>query len=136
MEFLVDDLRLLPVFLSYWLSSLGLLGAFTFIYIYWTPYKEVTLIREGNVAAACSLGGAILGFVAALAFVVSNSAELHEVLFWGSVAAVVQLVGYTIVRFIIPNLPDGIAKNKIAHGVFLGLVSFGLGIVTGACMVP
>ncbi len=136
MDVFADDLWLLPVFLSYWLSSLGLLGAFTLVYLYWTPYKELALIREGNLAAACSLGGAILGFVAALAFVVANSAQLHELLFWGVVAAIVQLIGYSVVRFIIPNLPEGIDQNKLAHGLFLGLVAFGLGILTGACMVP
>jgi putative membrane protein len=113
-----------------------LLGAFTLVYLYWTPCKELALIREGNLAAACSLGGAILGFVAALAFVVANSAQLHELLFWGVVAAIIQLIGYSVVRFIIPNLPEGIAQNKLAHGLFLGLMAFGLGILTGACMVP
>ena len=136
MNVLADDVRLLPVFLSYWLCSIGLVGAFSLVYVYWTPYKEVPLIREGNVAAACSLGGAILGFVVALAFVVANSAEVHELLFWGVVAAVIQLLGYSVVRFIVPNLPEGIGNNQTAHGVFLGLVSFGLGILTGACMVP
>ncbi len=136
MDMLVDDVQLLPVFLSYWLCSLGLLGAFTLTYIYWTPYKEVTLIREGNVAAACSLGGAILGYVAALAFVVSHSALLHELLFWGVIAAIVQLAGYSVLRGIISTLPEGIAQNNVAHGVFIGLVAFGLGILTGACMVP
>lgn len=136
MNLFADDLWLLPVFLSYWLCSLGLLGGFTLVYLYWTPYKELALIRDGNVAAACSLGGAILGFVAALAFVVANSAQLHELLFWGASAAVIQLVGYSVVRFIIPHLPEGVAQDKLAYGVFLGLVSFGLGILTGACMVP
>jgi putative membrane protein len=135
-DLFADDLWLLPVFLSYWLCSLGLLGAFTFVYLYWTPYKEVSLIREGNVAAACSLGGAVLGFVAALAFVVANSAQLHELLFWGVVASIIQLVAYSLVRFIIPNLPEGIAQNKLAYGLFLGLVAFGLGVLNGACMVP
>lgn len=136
MDLLADDLGLLPVFLSYWLCSFGLVGAFTLLYVYWTPYKEIPLIREGNVAAACSLGGAILGFVVALAFVIANSAAIHELLFWGAIAGVIQLLGYSIVRFVIPNLPDAITDNKVAHGVFLGLISFSLGILTGACMVP
>ena len=136
MGFVMDDVYLLPVFLSYWLCSIGLLGVFSLMYIYWTPYKEVTLIREGNLAAACSLGGAITGFVAALGFVIANSAEIHELLFWGAVAAVIQLAGYSVVRMVIPNLPEGIGQNKMAYGVFLGLVSFSIGILTGACMVP
>jgi len=80
MDLFADDLWLLPVFLSYWLCSLGLLGAFTLVYLYWTPYKELALIREGNLAAACSLGGAILGFVAAVAVANKNARVIWALL--------------------------------------------------------
>ncbi|MFO0775743.1 MAG: DUF350 domain-containing protein [Nitrospiraceae bacterium] len=136
MELLADDIGLLPNFLSYWLCAIGLLGGFARLYLAWTPYHEVALIRDGNLAAAYSFSGAILGFATALTFVVANSAELHEVLFWGVVAALVQLAGYSLVRFIIPTLPDGITHNNVAHGVFLGAIGLVLGLITGASLVP
>jgi len=43
--------------------TLVLLGAFLAVYLAVTPYNELTLIREGNAAAAISLGGAITGYV-------------------------------------------------------------------------
>lgn len=136
MEFLMDDVRLLPAFLGYWLISFGLLGTFAWLYTHATPYREIALIREGNVAAAWSLGGALLGYIAALAFVVAHSVETHELVFWGILAGIVQLGGYALVRFILPNLAQGIERGQEAYGLFLGLVSVGLGLLTGACMVP
>jgi len=46
----------------------------------------------------------------------------------------IRSLGHASGQFL--SLPDGIAQNNLAHGVYLGLVSFGLGILTGACMVP
>ena len=39
-----------------------LLFVFFLIYSWATPFDEILLIRQGNVAAACSLGGAMIGF--------------------------------------------------------------------------
>ena len=50
-------------FLVYLAVALVLLGLFIAIYIRVTPYREIALIREGNMAAAFSLSGSILGFV-------------------------------------------------------------------------
>ena len=49
----------LPAFAGYFATALGLLAVFVVLYIFVTPYSELTLIREGNTAAAVSLGGAI-----------------------------------------------------------------------------
>jgi hypothetical protein len=43
-----------------------LLALFIAIYIRMTPYREMALIREGNMAASFSLSGSILGFVVPL----------------------------------------------------------------------
>ena len=47
--------------------SLALTALFLAIYVRITPYREFALIRAGNVAAAASLSGALLGFVIPLA---------------------------------------------------------------------
>ena len=49
-------------YLIYIASALVMLGLFTVIYTGVTRYKEFDLIREGNIAAAMSYGGALVGF--------------------------------------------------------------------------
>src|SRR5260370_22755935 len=47
----------------YFLMALALVAVFLTVYTWVTPYREIALIRQGNMAAALSLSGALLGFV-------------------------------------------------------------------------
>jgi len=50
----------LPSFFTYALAALVLVALFVTIYIHITPHREMELIRQGNVAAAVSFGGAVV----------------------------------------------------------------------------
>ena len=54
----------LPAFASFFVTAIVLLLVFLALYVRVTPYNELTLIRQGNEAAAVSLGGAVIGFAA------------------------------------------------------------------------
>ncbi len=92
------------------------------------------LIREGNTAAAASLGGAVIGFVLPLASSIENSVAFLDMLLWGAVALVVQTLGYLVVRALVPQISADIAAGKTASGVFLGAMAIALGILNAACM--
>ncbi|HWX03545.1 DUF350 domain-containing protein [Collimonas sp.] len=124
----------LPAFLSHFGLALLLVGVFFVVYIFITPYHELALIRAGNNASAASLAGALLGYIIALASAISNSINLLDMLVWGVVALVIQLLAFLIVRLLLPTLVADIPENKIASGLFLGTVSLGLGILNAACM--
>ncbi len=80
-----------PSFVVYF-SLGGLLTAlFVLLYAELTPHREITLIRDGNSAAAIALVGALLGFVVPLASVIAHSAALIDVVAWGVIALIVQL---------------------------------------------
>ena len=64
---------MLPSFLSYLVVAMLLLTGFLLIYVKVTPYDEIDLIRKGNVAAAISLSGALLGFAMPVANVIAHS---------------------------------------------------------------
>ncbi len=51
-------------FVLYLLVALLVFGLYACLYTRLTPHKEWTLIREGNVAAAIALGGALIGIAA------------------------------------------------------------------------
>ena len=69
-------------FLVYLGVSLAYLAVFVAIYIRITPYRELQLIREGNMAASFSLSGAILGFIVPLASAVQHSVNLVDMAVW------------------------------------------------------
>ena len=131
-----DSLTTVPYFALYFFVALGLLLLFTSIYIYVTPYAEITLIRSGNTAAAISLGGSLLGFVLAISFVIIHSVSLIDLMIWGIIALIIQIMAYFTVCFIIKDINQSIEEGCIAHATFLATCSICLGILNGVCMTP
>lgn len=131
---LSQSLAGLPAFLSYFATAIGLLVLFLLVYIFITPYREIALIRAGNVAAAASLGGALLGFVLPLASAIAHSVSLIDMAIWGLIALVVQLLVYLGARLVLPGLDRDIPAGQIATGVLLAALSLAIGILNAACM--
>ena len=127
-------LSALPNFLSYFATAIALLFAFLLIYITVTPYDEITLVNEGNVAAAISLAGAMLGFTLPIANVIAHSDTLAELAAWSVVAGAIQLLVHLIARFAFPKLAEHILHGKIAPAIFIAASAFVVGILNAACM--
>jgi putative membrane protein len=107
---------------------------FLAIYVTVTPHHEFRLIREGNAAAAISLGGAILGYTIPLAKAVSQSGGILDMLLWSGVALVAQLVAYGITRLVLPHLSSHVNEGKAASGIFLAAISVAIGLLNAAAM--
>ena len=75
----------------YFVVAIGGIMLFVAIYTAITPYREITMIRHGNTAAAISLGGALVGFTFPLAQAVAQSGSLADMLIWSTVGLVAQL---------------------------------------------
>ncbi len=131
---LTQSLAGLPAFLSYFAAAIGLLALFLLIYVLMTPYREITLIRQGNTAAAASLSGAILGFVLPLTSAIAHSVGLADMAIWGLVALIIQLLVYLAARLLLPDLARDVPAGKVATGVFLGALSLAIGMLNAACM--
>jgi putative membrane protein len=134
MEIVQHSIGGLPAFLLYLATSLTFLVLFLAIYIWMTPYRELELIREGNVAAGVSLAGTILGFVIPLAHAVAQSVNLADMAVWAFIALIVQLLVFFAVTRLIPDIARDIPAGKIAPGIFLGSLSLATGILNAACM--
>jgi putative membrane protein len=71
--------------------TLVMLAAGAWVYQWVTPLREIPLIRSGNVAAAISYSGALLGLAIPLAVCMATSIGLWDIVVWGAVALVLQL---------------------------------------------
>jgi len=115
----------LPVFLIHSGLSLVILIIGVFIYMRITAHNEIELIREGNVAAAVSLSGAVLGLALPLAFSLSVPAiSLWDIVLWGFVALILQLAAYRLVDLFLKDLSARIESGEI--GAAIALLSFKL----------
>ena len=129
-----DYLTGLPAFAAYFVIGLALMLVFVAIYVRITPHPEIRLIREGNAAAAASLGGALIGFALPLSSVIENSVSLLDMLLWAGIALVVQLVGFALARLAVRDISRQIEEGKIAAGLFLGAVAVAIGLLNAAAM--
>lgn len=126
-----------PHFLAYFAAAVALAVLFLLVYVTVTPHREFKLIREGNSAAAVQLTGTFLGFAIPVAIVIGNSVSIPDMLLWGGVAAIVQLLVFLIIsRLLFKSISDRITENCVASGIFVGGMGLGIGILQAACMVP
>ncbi|MEO8104449.1 MAG: DUF350 domain-containing protein [Betaproteobacteria bacterium] len=121
-------------FLLYLAISGVLLAVFVAIYVRITPYREIALIRDNNMAAAFSLSGALIGMVIPLANVVEFSVNPIDMAIWGFLALAIQLLVFVIARIALPNIVLDIPAGKTAPGFFLGAISIAAGLLNAACM--
>jgi len=130
----LESLSGLTGFLLNLVAAVVLLVLFTALYVRITPYPEFALIKEGKVAPAISLSGALLGFVIPLASAIISSVSLLDMVLWALVALVVQILVYLLLKTFLHELPSDIATDRIAPALLLATLSLAAGILSAACM--
>jgi putative membrane protein len=104
------------------------------IYIWVTPYREVKLIRDGNVAAAITLSGQMLALAIPLGSMLAHSVNLADILLWGIVAVILQLIAFAAVAILVRHLPKAIERGEIASALVLAAAQIVAGIFNAAAM--
>lgn len=108
-----------PVFLAHASVTVIILFAAAALYVLLTPHKEITLIREGNTAAAVSLGGVLLGLAIPLSASLKASTNVIEIGLWGAVTVVVQLLIFRLVDMMLRGLPRRIQDGEMSAAALL-----------------
>ena len=63
-----------------------------------------------------------------------HALSLIDLVLWGVVAMVVQIVAYFLVRLLMPRVSERIESGEIDAGIWLGAVSLVAGILNAASM--
>jgi putative membrane protein len=124
----------LPDFLLYFALGLGMLAAFLAVYLAVTPYNEIALIRKGNTAAAISLAGAIIGYMLPLTRAIAQSVSVLDMVAWGGVALIVQVVVFFVVAKVIPHFPEAIKAGRVSAATLLAALAVAVGMLNAAAM--
>ena len=114
--------------------TLALLLAAVFAYTKITPYDELALIRGGNTAAAISLSGAVIGLALPLAFSMASSISIWEVLIWGPVTLLLQLIAYRVTDLFLKDLPKRILDGEIGAAILLVSIKLAVAAVNAAAV--
>ena len=97
-----------PLTLAHAAITVAILFAGATLYVLLTPHKEITLIREGNVAAAVSLGGVLVGLAMPLAVSLKASNTVVELALWGVAKVMVEMLIFRVVDLVVDGVPKGI----------------------------
>ncbi len=123
-----------PNFARHVIVGFGLMGLFLLAYTLITPWREFTLIRAGNSAAATALIGALLGFCLPLANTIAQSSSVTDVVLWALVALGVQVIVHIVMRLMLPQLRAAIESGQAAAGITAGGFAACFGLINAACL--
>ena len=121
-------------FLAYFGVAAGLTILFIFVYWQTTRHNEIALIKSNSIPAAIAFAGAVTGFAIPLSSVMLHAMSVLDVVVWGVVAMVVQIIAYFLVRMLMPRVSERIEDGEIAAGIWLGAMSLVAGILNAASM--
>jgi len=113
-------------FLEYLGVAIALLLVFTVIYARATPYREFALIEHDNSAVALVLAGAVMGFTIPLAAAIYFTRSLVEMIVWGAITGVVQLLVLLLLRKQARRVEEGHMASAImvaSFSVAIGLLN-------------
>lgn len=131
-------------FLMYLGVSLPILIVGILVFIYTTPYREYRLIQDGAAtddpqkinaakAAAHDLSGKIIGLSIVVASVVINSGSIVDLLIWGVIGIIFQVVIFYLFAWLTPfHVIQEIPKGNVAIGIFSSRMSIVSGVLLAA----
>jgi putative membrane protein len=97
----------------------------------------MALIRAGNPSAALAFGGVVVGLAIPLGSCLAHSFGVVDLLIWGIVTLLLQLIAFRFADMFLRGLPRRIAEGDVAAAVFLMSVKIGLALIlSGAVADP
>ena len=124
----------LPILALHLFTTFAMLILGMGIYMWITPYEDIRLVREGNTAAAVALGGTFLGLAIPLAGSLAGSVSTLDILLWGIVTVVVQLICFFVVGIVLRGLPKRIADGEMSAAIFLAFVKVAVGTIVATAV--
>jgi putative membrane protein len=124
----------MPVLLLHVAVTVAMLALGILIYVWITPHKDFTLVRQGNAAAAVSLSGAILGLAIPLAMSLAVSVNVADIVIWGALALVIQLVVFQLTDLILRDLPRRIEAGEVPAAMVLSAIKLSVAAINAAAV--
>lgn len=116
--------------LAYLATALVLLALCITLYLWMTPYRELALVREGNAAAALSLGGAALGLALPIGSAIYFTHDFAEMAIWAVIGSVMQFILFQIMR----TQAKSVETGNVAAGLLLAFLSLSTGLLVAVCI--
>ena len=124
----------LPALLSQFAAAAAIYVAGLCVYVRLTPFHELDLVRSGNIAAAITLAGAIIGLAIPIGATLVRSLSVADILVWGAVAAFLQAAAFGIASLALKRLPAAVERGDVAAAIVAAACQLGVGIINAGAM--
>lgn len=124
----------LPVLIVQLAATLVLLGIGMACYMAITPFNEWRLMREGNVAAGVVIAGTLVALALPLAATLATSVLVLDIVLWGLVALIIQLLTFAAVTAMIRGLRSMIEAGNVAAALVLVGIQIAVALLNAGAM--
>lgn len=124
----------LPTLVVQFVAAAAVYAAGIAAYARLTPYHELDLVRNGNVAAAVTLGSALIGLALPVGATLARSLSVADILVWGAVATVMQAAAFGLASLMLRELPARVERGDLAAALVAASVQVSVGIVNAGAM--
>lgn len=124
----------LPVLLLHFAATVALFLAGVAVYIAVTPLNEKALLAQGNRAAGILLGGTVVALAIPLAATLATSITVIDILIWGTVALILQIVTFGIALLLFRELRPMIESGNTAAATALAALHLAIALLNAGAM--
>ncbi len=124
----------LPLLLLHFGATLALFLIGVAVYVAVTPLHERDLLASGNQAAGVVLGGTVVALAIPLAATLATSLVLVDILIWGAVALLLQLITFLIAIWLFRDLRPMIESGNVAAGTALAGLQIAVALLNAGAM--
>ncbi len=124
----------LPVLAGQFAATLVLLGIGMTCYMVVTPFNEWRLVQEGNVAAGVVMAGTLVALALPLATTLATSVLVLDIVLWGLVALIIQLLTFVAATALIRGLRGMIEAGNVAAALVLIGIQLAVALINAGAM--
>jgi len=104
------------------------------VYSKLTPYRELDLVKDNNIAAGLTFGGSVLSLAIPLSFAMATSLNWADIVIWGVVTVLVQLFALRLVDLLLPGLPERIKHGEVSAACVLVSMKLAFAFILAAAV--
>ncbi len=124
----------LPVLLLHFVATVLLFLGGVAAYVAITPLRERELLASGNRAAGIVLGGTVVALAIPLAATLVTSLALLDILIWGVVALILQIVTFGVAVLLFRDLRPMIESGNVAAATTLAALQLAIALLNAGAM--
>lgn len=124
----------LPVLLLQFLVTVALLCVGVICYMGITPFRERELVARGNPAGGIVYGGSVVALAIPLAATLATSTVVLDIVVWGIVALILQLLAFAVATLLFRNLRAEVEAGNVAAALSLVGMQIAVALLNAGAM--